>query len=460
MYTGLLPLFSVPKYLLQHIGFFLQVLHTMKYVLFSILVLSGAVTWAQTDTAQKTVAGRTNSVAQQQKPYVILISIDGFRYDYARLHHANNILNLSKNGVSANYMQPAFPSLTFPNHYTIITGLYPSHHGLVGNSFYSSRLQGLYTMRSMDKVTNGQYYGGTPLWVLAEQQQMVSASFYWVGSEADIQGVRPTYYYRYNEQIGLENRIKTVVNWLSLPAETRPHLITFYFPEVDHAGHDFGPNTVEVRNAVQWVDAAILKLTQAVDALKLNVNYILVSDHGMTQVDTKHPVPFAVDTTKFFVGFSQEIINVYAKDPKFIERYYQQLCSGQKDFKAYLKKDVPPQWHYGTADDVFNRIGDIVLVPNWPQVFSMGGRTPKPGAHGFDPAYLHDMRAIFYAWGPAFKKQKLDVVRNVDVYPVVARILGLQYNHAIDGSATLARQILHSKFYKQHQKTRAGTPQN
>jgi predicted AlkP superfamily pyrophosphatase or phosphodiesterase len=356
-------------------------------------------------------------------------------------------------------MQPSFPSLTFPNHYTIVTGLYPSHHGLVANSYYNRQQQGMYTMRSIDKVTNGKYYGGTPLWVLAEQQQMLSASFYWVGSEADIQGTRPTYYYRYNEQITLDNRIQTVVNWLNLPVETRPHLITFYFPEVDHAGHSFGSNSVEVRNAVHWVDSAILKLTRAIDALHLDVNFILVSDHGMTQIDTRHPIPLQIDTTRFITAFSSEIVHLYARDPQYIQPYYEQLKSAAKDYKVYLKKEVPTSWHYNAQNDVDDHIGDIVLVPKWPQVFSISGRTPSAGSHGFDPQRITDMRAIFYAWGPAFKNRNIGPVKNIDVYPVVADILGLRYNHSIDGSEQLARRILHSE-KKPKTKTRRSRKQN
>src|SRR4029078_9173118 len=147
--------------------------------------------FSQPDTVQRIVAGRSNSVEQQQKPYVILISIDGFRYDYAEKYVANNLLSLAKEGVSAEAMIPSYPSLTFPNHYTIATGLYPSHHGLASNSFYSASRQQFYAMKNPTTFTDGSWYGGTPLWVLAEQHQMLSAAFYWVGTEADIRGIYP-----------------------------------------------------------------------------------------------------------------------------------------------------------------------------------------------------------------------------------------------------------------------------
>jgi predicted AlkP superfamily pyrophosphatase or phosphodiesterase len=149
----------------------------------------------QVDTTQQVIAGRTNAPEQQQKPYVILISIDGFRYDYAQKYGAQNLLEFAKQGVQADALIPSFPSVTFPNHYTITTGLYPSHSGLVANSFYDRARKETFSMSQRDKVKDGFWYGGTPLWVLAEQQKMVSASFYWVGSDADVLGVHPSYYY-------------------------------------------------------------------------------------------------------------------------------------------------------------------------------------------------------------------------------------------------------------------------
>ena len=195
-------------------------------LIFSFYLSAGA----QPDTTQQVVSGRRNSAAQQHKPYLILISVDGFRNDYPEKFNAVHLKQLSAAGVRADYMIPSFPSLTFPNHYTIVTGMYPSHHGLVSNSFFDRERMQRYGMRDVAKVLDGYYYGGTPLWVLAEQQQMLSASFYWVGSEADIQNTRPTYYYRYNEAIPIDRRIQSVVNWLQLPEDQRPHLIAFYFP--------------------------------------------------------------------------------------------------------------------------------------------------------------------------------------------------------------------------------------
>jgi predicted AlkP superfamily pyrophosphatase or phosphodiesterase len=407
-------------------------------------LLSFSILWSQADTVQKIIRGRTNSPRQQQKPYVILISADGFRYDYAEKHHAKNLLAFSGKGVRAASMIPSYPSLTFPNHYSIVTGLYPSHHGLVDNYFYDQGAEKYYSMRDRKEVEDGKWYGGTPLWVLAEQQQMLTASFYWVGSEAAIQGMFPTYYYRYNDSMAVDRRIQIVIDWLQLPPELRPHLITFYFPQVDHAGHVYGPAAPETGEAVRWVDTAIQKLVHAVSNTGLPVNYIFVSDHGMTRIDTVHTLslPAAVDTNRFIIPRGVELVHLYAKDKTDILPLYNKLKKQEKGFTAYLKTNMPKHLHYNKKDDLLNRIGDILLVPTWPQVFMLSKRKPNPGAHGFDPVLVPDMRATFFAWGPAFKHLRVASFSNVNVYPVITKILGLSYSGKIDGSAELAGKIV------------------
>ena len=416
-----------------------------RKLVFVFLFLTCGKTWAQPDTIQKIVTGRMNSIEQQQKPYVIMISADGFRYDYAEKYHANTLLALSRQGVRAASMIPSYPSLTFPNHYSLVTGLYPSHHGLVNNYFYSPVRKQSYSMRNDATVTDGSWYGGTPLWVLAEQQQMLTASFYWVGSEADIKGILPSYYYKFNDVIPIDRRIQVVVNWLQLPPERRPHFITFYFSRTDHDGHDFGPNAPQTGEAVRWVDSAIQKLSNAVNATGLPVNYIFVADHGMTQIDTEHvlSMPSAIDTSLFIIPRGSELVQLYAKNAKDIIPTYNKLKKQEKGFTAYLKTNMPAHLHYGEKDDSMDRIGDILLVPTWPRVFSFSVNKPNPGAHGFDPTLIKDMHAVFYAWGPNLKNNvKVPSFKNIDVYPVVTKILGLTYSERIDGSTQLAERIV------------------
>lgn len=415
---------------------------TLYYLLVSLLVTTAAN--AQTDTSQQIITDRVNSAVQQDKPYVILISADGFRHDYAKLYPTPTLDSLVGGGVRAQAMIPSFPSKTFPNHYTLVTGMYPAHHGLVDNRFYDARRNAFYTVSDRTKVEDGSWYGGLPLWVLAEQQHMLTASFYWVGSEADIQGVRPTYYYRYNEAISIERRIQTVVDWLRLPAERRPHLITFYFPEIDLAGHRHGPESDETRAAVQYVDRSLAQLTRAVAATGLPVNFIFVSDHGMTPIDTVQTIPYpAIDTADFVLVPGSIMLQLHAKNKKAVWPTYRQLKRAEDGYRVYRRSRMPARLHYDEENDTFGRLGDLILLADHPRVFHSGSRPPNPGDHGFDPAIVRDMYTVFYAWGPALPSGKvIPTFENVHLYPLVAQLLGLTYSHPIDGKPVLVEQLL------------------
>ncbi|WP_345955536.1 ectonucleotide pyrophosphatase/phosphodiesterase [Mucilaginibacter sp. PAMB04168] len=422
----------------------------IKQVLLLLNLLLSICAFGQTvDTTQHIIKGRNNSHTQQNKPYVIVISVDAMRYDYAQRYGAKNLLALSKTGIQATTMQPSYPSITFPNHYTLMTGLYPSHTGLVCNRFYDRKSGALYSSK-LASAGEAQWYGGTPLWVLAEKQKMVSAAFYWVGSDVPIQGTYPTYRYKYNEQIGIRDRINTVVNWLKLPANRRPHLITLYFPEVDHAGHHFGPDAPETKRAVLFIDSAVNALQKAVKATGLKVNFVFMSDHGMTKVDNLHPlqIPAVIDTAKFKVTGEDVLVELYAKDTAAIKNTYEALKKNtQGKYTVYLRSNTPARWHYNKTNDRFNRIGDILLVPYKPYIFVYANKAkPNPGVHGYDPVLVPDMQATFYAWGPAFKKGlKISSFQNVEVYPMLAQLLGLKITEPIDGGNALAKKVLRTK---------------
>ncbi|MFM1971321.1 MAG: hypothetical protein RL185_3 [Bacteroidota bacterium] len=397
------------------------------------------------DTAQQINLLTKNDPSQYNQPYVILISADGFRADFTEKYDAKFLQSISKTGVRAKYMQPSYPSVTFPNHYTIVTGLYPSHHGLVDNTYIDVASGQQYSMGNKKMVSEGKWYGGTPLWVLAEQQKMIAASFFWVASEADIQGIKPTYHYIYNEKTPIGKRIQTVKDWLSLPEARRPHLITLYFPDVDHDAHTYGPEQPIVKNSVQFVDSSINALQQALAPLNLPINYIFVSDHGMTTVDIDNTIglPEVVDKNYFNVPWGDALLHLYAKDTSKIESTYQALKKDNR-FTTYKLDETPAYWHYKKADDRFNRLGDLILVPKTiHQVFNLGTRKPTPGKHGFDNKEV-DMRASFMAWGPAFKKGlMIEGFENVHVYPLVAKILGLKVDeNKIDGKIKVLSPIL------------------
>ncbi|MDT3402524.1 alkaline phosphatase family protein [Mucilaginibacter terrae] len=416
-----------------------------------LLLVLGIILWLagygqNNDTTQYIIKGRANSPEQQKKPYVIMISVDAMRYDYIEKCNATNLITLGKTGVRAEAMMPSYPSITFPNHYTLVTGLYPSHHGIVCNKFYDRNLNDSYSSKSVT-ATEARWYGGTPLWVLAEQQKMLSAAFYWVGSDAEIQNTYPTYRYKYNEKISIGNRIKTVINWLKLSPAQRPHLINLYFPQVDYAGHHFGPDAPETHKAVLLIDSAVNELQKQVKQTGLDVNFIFLSDHGMVHVDNKAPlsIPPIIDTAKFNITGEDVMVELYAKDTSAIKGTYEALLKEPHNrYAVYLGTNTPKHWHYNKANDRFNRIADILLIPKAPNVFiyTAKGR-PNPGAHGYDPTLVPQMKATFYAWGPNFKTGlKIPMFNNVDVYPLVAQLLGLTITQPVDGSIHLAKKLL------------------
>jgi predicted AlkP superfamily pyrophosphatase or phosphodiesterase len=265
---------------------------------------------------------------------------------------------------------------------------------------------------------------------------MLTASFFWVGSETAIDGVRPTYYYRFNDKISIDTRLRAVKDWLTLPEAQRPHLITFYLSWVDHAEHVYGPNSTQAEAAVHEVDDAIDRMTRMVDSLHLPVNYVFVSDHGMAQVDTTRgiPLPEVIDTSKFIVSMGGTMVHLYAKDKRDIAATYNALKTVANDYYVYLPEQTPAHWHYTEKDDRYHRIGDIILVAHFPLLFHNPGMHFIAGEHGYDNA-IPDMGATFYAWGPAFKSgMTLTPFENVNVYPLIAHILGLGITQPIDGS--------------------------
>jgi predicted AlkP superfamily pyrophosphatase or phosphodiesterase len=239
------------------------------------------------------------------------------------------------------------------------------------------------------------------------------------------------------------------VNWLTLPPEKRPHLITFYFFDVDNLSHTYGPDAPQTRKAVGFIDSAVNELNKAVKKTGLDVNFIFLSDHGMTKVDQKNliPMPAAADTTKFIIKGDGFIAELYAKtDTTDIKPAYEKMKAEAKDFDVYLKSNAPKRWHRAVKDDWHKRVGDIMLVPHWPQLINLNYKKISPGQHGYDPYLVKDMHAIFYAWGPAFKSHlTIPAFENVNVYPIVTELLNLKQTEKIDGTSKVAKQILKAK---------------
>lgn len=420
-------------------------------ILLLFISVMGLAQKAPVDTTQIIVPNRYNSVDAQTKPYVIMISTDGFRYDYAKKYNAENLLKLSNDGIQAKAMIPSYPSITFPNHWSLITGLYPAHHGLIDNFFYDYQRKAFYAMSDKKNAEDGSWYGGVPLWGLAEKQGMISATMMWVGSASDAGGKRPTYYYPYHDQFTPSEKVDKVVNWLKLPMDKRPHFITLYFPEVDGSGHHFGPDSKETEDAVHLVDKAIGELVQKVSQLGLkNVNFIFVSDHGMIKVDGGAPLEIPkilFNKDRFDFYNSQTLLRVVVKKPEETKAVYNELKANKTaDYDVYLDKRLPKYLHFGTKDDQYHRIGQILLIPKAPKIFLEKGKTTSVGKHGYNPRLVPEMKATFFAWGPQFKNNVvIDEFTNVNVYPLVTEILGLKNDQPIDGKLKVLKGTLKDK---------------
>ncbi len=398
-----------------------------------------------------TVAHGPNAPQQLSKPYVILVSMDGFRYDYASRYHAGNLLALAAAGASAPQgMFPAFPSITFPNHYTIVTGLYPEHHGIVANSFYDPQRKEIYSYHDAQSVADGSWYGGTPLWVLAEQQGMRSASFFWVGSEADIQGIRPTYYVKYDPAVPNKQRVEQVLAWLRLPADQRPHMITLYFSDTDSAGHRYGPDSREIADAVHELDSEIGRLVEGIKQIKLRVDLIVLSDHGMVALNGP-PVP--LDRYGLNRSWFAQVVgtSMYPKSDGDAQKAFEALRGKSDKFTAYRRAQVPGYLHF----DSNAREGDPVVIPTGPYWMIFGATSHAnehfpAGAHGYDATHMPEMKAIFIAAGPDIKPGiSIATFENVNVYPLIAKILGLDIGNLktgpIDGNLGVLGGILQTK---------------
>lgn len=388
---------------------------------------------------------------QQETPYVIMISFDGFRHDYVEKFDAPNFKKFIAEGSSAEAMIPSFPSKTFPNHYSLVTGLYPGNHGLVDNSFYDEELDLQYSIGNRAMVENSAFYGGLPLWQLVQQNGMKSASYFWVGSETAIAGSFPDYYHIYNDDTQNEERISSVVDWLKLPKKDRPNFISLYFSLVDSQGHRTGPNSEETKQTVLEADRLLGLLMAELKGIDLPVNVIITSDHGMNEV--KPTEANLLTYQKLLEGLNPDdfrFVNngahahFYLKDKAKIDQVYQALQAKENHFKTYKKGEFPENWHYN-----HDRVGDVLITMEADYYLTSESNKARllasgisRGEHGFDPYVTEDMGAIFYANGPNIRiGSKLPKFENVNVYPLVAQILGITKLPEIDGKLDVLKSI-------------------
>ncbi|NUO72276.1 MAG: alkaline phosphatase family protein [Frateuria sp.] len=361
---------------------------------------------------------------------LLLVSIDGYRADYLERGLSPTLAALARSGVRA-AMQPSFPSLTFPNHYTLVTGLRPDHHGIVNNTMYDAQL-GKFSLGNRKAVSDGRWWAqGTPLWETADRQGLRTATMFWPGSEADIHGRHPDYWKPYDGAVTPDQRVDQVLAWLDLPPDRRSAFLTLYFDAVDHAGHSYGPDAPQVDAALRETDLALARLVQGLEARGLfdHMNLIVLADHGMAAVPLEHSVlierqidldQVQVVSLGVLAGFNPRPDHDFAAVEAKLERPHPHMhCWDRTRVPARLAYGRNPRvpqllcladvgWRITTADYLASHQGHVSL-----------------GEHGYDNASPL-MQALFVAHGPAFRSGVTAAsFPNVDVYPLMTHLLGV-----------------------------------
>jgi predicted AlkP superfamily pyrophosphatase or phosphodiesterase len=369
--------------------------------------------------------------AQPASPVVILVSIDGWRWDYLERFKPAVLTGLAQKGVRAEGLVPIFPSKTFPNHYTIVTGLYPDRHGIVSNSMIDPALPGRFTLANRGVQADTRWWGGEPLWVTAERQGIVSATMFWPGSDVEIAGRRPTHWQPYQHELPNEARVDRLLEWLDRPAPSQPRFLTLYFSEVDSTGHEEGPESHETRQAAHSIDRVIGRLVDGVAkrGLTERTNFVLVSDHGMAAIarDRLIVLDDYVDMSAVDLVDSAPVVGANPLKGS-TEALYSALKDKHPAMQVYLRDTLPARFRlagHPRLPAVVALVDDGWHVTTRETLARAKGRVPG-GNHGYDPE-ARSMHGLFVASGPAFRTGLVvPAFENVHIYELVCRILGLR----------------------------------
>ena len=392
-------------------------------------------------------AGATTPSATASAGSLILISIDGFRWDYLQKDPAPVLRQLAAEGVHATRMTPSFPSLTFPNHYTLVTGLRPEHHGIVANTFFDPALHAKFNPKTPEGATNPRWWsGGEPVWITAEKQGVRSGCFFWPGSEAENHGLHPSFSLPFDKSLTSARRVDGLLAWLDLPPAQRPRFCTLYFDIVDTCGHLYGPDAPETAAAVAEVDEAVGRLLAGLArrGLREKTDLVLVSDHGMEPVSPDQVIFLDdyVDLNSIEIDFAGPNAGLRPKTGT-AEELAAMFRGKHPQLSAWRRDEVPERLHYRASD----RIAPVVLsaAPGWSimshEFLRFKRLTLERGAHGYDPA-TPNMGALFIAAGPSFQRgRSIDDVENIHVYNLLCATLGLK-PAPNDGDDRLVRATL------------------
>jgi len=391
--------------------------------------------------------------SNNDEQYVVLVSFDGFRYDYTERVSTPNFDAVASNGVKAVSLKPVFPSFTFPNHYSIATGCYADKHGILANEFLNEL--GEYSYKNKTTVQDAKWYKAEPIWVTAEKAGLITATYFWVGSEAPIGGYYPTYYKNYQNGIEPNEKINQAKAWLKLPIEKRPRFVCLYFNEPDHAGHVYGEDSDEVIYQIKESDKILGQLIKELKTLDIynNINIVIVSDHGMVNVSNER----LININDHLPEWTRNNQNLYGRGPVMniaFENYDNDIQLNIPDsYNNFLKEYIPhvkiktsknnKELHY------HNPMFDYILIADegW-MIYSDGdirkynNKLPVVGMHGYDSNSMN-MHAIFYAYGPKIKKDlKIDTFELIHIYPLLCKLLGIEPYENIDGKLEVLKPIL------------------
>ena len=395
----------------------------------SILALFMLAIGLQAQAGEVAGSGGQNAPDQSEKPRLILISIDGFSWDYLSTYPTPALDRIAETGVRADSLRPVFPSLTFPNHYSIATGLYPAEHGIVHNHFPSAARDEWYHLRDRSSVEDGRWYGGEPIWVRAEKSGRVAAAYYFVGTEAAIQGVSPSHWHSFDASVPASDRVARVIDWLQWPEERRPHVITLYFEHVDTAGHDYGRGSLELAGAVTEVDSNIGRLLDAIAELGIEneVSVLVVSDHG--QADYVNPegsfvLRDHIDLAGLEVIAGGAYAWIYQEQPdrERASAIRDAINENWENGRAVLRDEAPAEWQVTDSP----RFPEIFVVPDLAHGVVVDREDidrMDPGDHGWDPSNKA-MHGIFLASGPGLPRgETIGEVSVIEIYALMLEIL-------------------------------------
>jgi predicted AlkP superfamily pyrophosphatase or phosphodiesterase len=381
-------------------------------------------------------------------PLLILVSLDGWRFDYDTKAPAPTLRALMARGVRAEGLIPAYPSKTVPNHYTIATGLYPGRHGMVANTIRDPKTGRLFERTNRAEVEDPMWWGGDPVWNTAQRAGLIAATMFWPGSEAPVGGMQPRYWREFDERVAESDRVAQVLAWLDLPPAQRPHLVTLYLNEVDVLGHWYGPDSPEVRDAIVRADQQLATLMNGLGerGLLLTVNVVVVSDHGMAPTVRERTIVVDdyVSPADVEIADINPTLGVTPRPGKEAD-VWRALSAAHPHLKMYRREETPSHWHLrdqprvppltGVADE-----GWVVLLRRG--VDEYWKRSDRGGQHGYDPQ-LVSMRGILVAAGPGFRDDGgvVPAFENVHVYDAIVMALGLTPSPN-DGDPAVARRLM------------------